>query len=880
VVLETKKTHSKRINKHQLPESDFDKTYVKFKKIISSAFFSKVYMVLSVTIVFGTTLFWSLLGARLQAGNADQLVNSQLFQNSTIFHNATLPSTHSFLLKWPVFLLIKLFGTSSADFTFFTVAIVIVTIAALLAIIYKIERRPLIFGTICLALASTLLLVPAQPYAGGILPVNMAMLATRNIEYIIYIISLILVIRWPKFKSWGFWLAVVCLSLLIASDKLFLIFTIGGALLALFVYGSRRAWKLVSCSINWLSLGIIASVLAFIILALINASHITHLSHQASVGPYSVTQGASNFALGCLYAVLGLFTNFGANPAYDSTVVRHIPHTLYARLTSLGGPAYVINALILIFGLYIVIRLLHKSWINKQGRIASDKASLLSIMLIWTTIIAIASFIVTNHHFAVDARYLTISLFAIFIAVAAYARSKKWHSETIVITGLVIVVAIILGLFTATRTYTNDKNALANQNQRNSAIAQVLTLRPVDVLVGDYWRVVPIKLVAHNKLNILPLSNCTVPMQNLSSIVWQSNLYKHSFAYLLTLDRNLTNYPNCTLKQVVEYYGRPNASTLIAGTLSQPKELLLYYNYGIHKNTPKNPQPTQGPATVLPISLSQLPNTSCTTLSVMNIVAHEDDDLLFMNPDLIHKIQASYCIHTIYITAGDAGMGHFYWLSREEGSEAAYDYMLGISSNTVWIQRIVELSSHEFITVANPKGNSRVTLIFMHLPDGNLTGQGFSYSGNESLAKLYSGSISVIHSVDNQSYYSSADLSAALSSLMTIYRATEINTQSDFVSAQSPDHSDHMTVSLFVKQAYKQYETQQYANLVVIPIKFYIGYPIGQRSENVTGTDLREKEATFLAYAKYDNRSCQTLQVCFQNNDYGVFFTREYQNSY
>jgi len=24
----------------------------------------------------------------------------------------------------------------------------------------------------------------------------------------------------------------------------------------------------------------------------------------------------------------------------------------------------------------------------------------------------------------------------------------------------------------------------------------------------------------------------------------------------------------------------------------------------------------------------------------MNIVAHEDDDLLFMNPDLIHEIQA------------------------------------------------------------------------------------------------------------------------------------------------------------------------------------------------------------------------------------------------
>ena len=785
MALKAKPADTKRINKRQPHQSDFDKTYVKFKKIISSAFFSKVYMVLSVIIVFGTTLFWSLLGSRLQAGNAYQLVNSQLFQNSTTFHNATLLSTHSFLLKWPVFLLIKLFGTSSADFTFFTVAIVMITIAALLAIIHKIEQRPLIFGTICLALSSTLLLIPAQLYAGGILPVNMAMLATRNIEYILYIVSLILIIRSPKLKSWGFWLAVVCLSLLIASDKLFLVFTIGGALLALFVYGSCRAWKLVSSSINWLSLGIIASVIAFIILALINASHITHLSNQASIGPYSVTQGASNVALGCLYAVLGLFTNFGANPAYDSTVVRNIPHTLYDRLTSLGGPAYIINAIILIFGLYIISRLLHKSWVNRQGRIASDKASLLSIMLIWTTIIAFASFITTDHYYAVDARYLTISLFAIFIAVAAYARSKKWRPEMVVTAGLVIIVAIILGIFTAAQTYSNDKNVLADQNNRNTSVAHVLAIHPVNVLVGDYWRVIPTKFVSHNKLNIMPLLSCTQPLQTLSSTAWQPNLHIHSFAYLLSLGGNLTNYPNCTLKQVVNYYGRPNASVLIAGTLIHPQELLLYYDYGIHTGVPKNPQPPQSPATVLPISLGLLPNTSCNSLSAMNIVAHEDDDLLFMNPDLMHEIAAGYCVRSVYLTAGDAGQGEYYWLNREQGSEAAYDTMLGISLNTVWVERIVELSNHEFISVANPKGNTTLSLIFIHLPDGNLNGQGFKSSGYESLAKLYSGSISTINSVDHQSYYTAAQLTAALSSLMIVYRATEINTQSDFVSAQS-----------------------------------------------------------------------------------------------
>lgn len=854
--------------------------YKKFKKFVSSSRFGKAYMALSVFIIFGTTLYWSLLGARLQAGNADQLVNTDLFKNSTTFHGATFPSTHSFLIKWPIFLLIKLFGSTNLDFTVFTIILVMLTVAALVAIIYKIEHRPLIFSTICLALASVLLLVPTQPYAGGILPVNMAMLATRNIEYIVYILSIIVVIRSPRLKSWGFWLAVACLSLLIASDKFFLVLGIGGALVALIVYGSCRAWKLVTTSISWLGLSIIASIIAFGILALINASHITHLSNQSSIGPYNMSDKASNFFLGGFYAILGLFTNFGANPAFDSTVIRKIPHAFLARITSLGGPAYIVNAIILIFGLYIVVRLLHKIWVDRQDKFLTDKSYLLSIMLIWTTIVAFASFILTNHYYAVDARYLTIVLFAIFISVATYTRSKKWQPQYVVGLGIVITLSIILGVFTALRNYTADNNALANQNKRDATIAQVLTIHPVNVLVGDYWRVVPTNLADHNKLKVMPLSSCTEPQQILSSKAWQPNLYKHSFAYLLTLDGNLTNYPNCTLKQVVNYYGRPNTSVLIAGTLNQPKELLLYYDKGIQNSPPVTAQPTQGPATVLPISLSLLPYTSCNTLSVMNFVAHEDDDLLFMNPDLTHEIQAGYCVRSVYLTAGDAGHGEFYWLSREQGSEAAYDNMLGISPATIWIQRIVELSSHEFITVANPKGNFKISLIFMYLPDGNLNGQGFSSSGYESLVKLYSGQISVINSVDQQSYYTSAQLTAALSVLMSAFQATEINTQSDFISTQYPDHSDHMTVSLFVKQAYQQYETQQYANQVVIPIKFYIGYPVHQMPANVSGINLQEKEATFLAYAKYDGSTCQTLQQCLQISTYEAYLTRQYQNSY
>jgi hypothetical protein len=45
---------------------------------------------------------------------------------------------------------------------------------------------------------------------------------------------------------------------------------------------------------------------------------------------------------------------------------------------------------------------------------------------------------------------------------------------------------------------------------------------------------------------------------------------------------------------------------------------------------------------------------TCTQRS-LDVVAHEDDDLLFMNPDIQHDIRAGVCVTTVFLTAGDDG---------------------------------------------------------------------------------------------------------------------------------------------------------------------------------------------------------------------------------
>jgi hypothetical protein len=203
-----------------------------------------------------------------------------------------------------------------------------------------------------------------------------------------------------------------------------------------------------------------------------------------------------------------------------------------------------------------------------------------------------------------------------------------------------------------------------------------------------------------------------------------------------------------------------------------------------------------------------------------------------------------------------------------------------IGADDIWVDRIVKLTDQEYITVSNPRGNPRISLIFMHLPDGNIKGQGFAASHFESLTRLEAGKINLMNSVDNQSTYTSDQLTTAIASLMHLYEPTEIRTQANLIAARYPDHSDHMAVGSYTKRAYQQFEIQQYENKVTIPIKFYIGYPIHQLPPNVTDGDLTAKESIFFTYLQFDKGVCGSILECSHDPAYNAYLNREYTNPY
>src|SRR5207247_1814139 len=102
--------------------------------------------------------------------------------------------------------------------------------------------------------------------------------------------------------------------------------------------------------------------------------------------------------------------------------------------------------------------------------------------------------------------------------------------------------------------------------------------------------------------------------------------------------------------------------------------------------------------------------------------------------------------------------------------------------------------------------------------------------------------------------YSSNDLTRALTDLMALYTPTIINTQvATNMSKQYSDHSDHVSVGLFVDKAYNLYTNKSNTTL-----KHYIGYPIRAYAENVFGDDLNRKTNAFLSYATFDGGVCQS----------------------
>lgn len=280
----------------------------------------------------------------------------------------------------------------------------------------------------------------------------------------------------------------------------------------------------------------------------------------------------------------------------------------------------------------------------------------------------------------------------------------------------------------------------------------------------------------------------------------------------------------------------------------------------------------------------------CGTTQHLYVAAHEDDDLLFMSPDLPTSIQMGHCVLTVYLTAGDFLPGTLnyntrygtnitlqgYMSEREAGVMEAYAKQA--NQPNAWTATTVEangMTLRSFILTGNP----RIQLVFMRLPDG--ADGDFDPVHYKSLAKLWltTDPTMTMDAIDGSNRFTRTQLISTLATLMNRAAPKYIHMQDsdpdyfilNLSGTEYGDHTDHIMGARFVEEAENLYLPQH------MTVR-YRDYNISAEAyANLSPSDVANKQSIFATYAKNDRQICPFLNPC-DVSSFNSWLQRQYFN--
>jgi len=255
----------------------------------------------------------------------------------------------------------------------------------------------------------------------------------------------------------------------------------------------------------------------------------------------------------------------------------------------------------------------------------------------------------------------------------------------------------------------------------------------------------------------------------------------------------------------------------------------------------------------------------------VSVWAHYDDDLLFANPVLQDAMTAGDCVRTVFLTASDAGRGAGYSQARELGILRAYNIMRG--QEGFWSEKPVTLLSGAVVSQWSPDDDPDITIAFLRLPDGALSGGGFPSTGHASLPQLLNGGITTLSPINGAPALSSETLVLSLAEIIQAYAPARLLTHVPSIAAEwtSGDHPDHAAAGTYARLAWQR------AGYPAAQVLYAIGYPTESLPANVGGDVLTQKIAAFRVYASQDPVvTCATDSACLQKPRFGQWLQRNY----
>ncbi|MFC9292991.1 PIG-L family deacetylase [Streptomyces sp. NPDC057011] len=280
------------------------------------------------------------------------------------------------------------------------------------------------------------------------------------------------------------------------------------------------------------------------------------------------------------------------------------------------------------------------------------------------------------------------------------------------------------------------------------------------------------------------------------------------------------------------------------------------------------PRPA-APAAVVPASVTEG--------SVLQVVAHPDDDLFFMNPDVSRSISTGVKVTTVYLTSGEsdgrneAHSPHLddaagpadraaYAEARQNGIRAAYAEMATGLRTSAWKRTAVPTagggSAEVDVLVARPE----VNLVWMELREA----RSISDDNPDSLRGLWDGRIPALGAqltsgtpVRQAFSYTKDQAIEAVANVFRRYAPTTIRTQDPTPGRAEGggaflDHQDHMYGARFVQAAAERYAKS--ADRPHFSVQNYVSYPNSSLPPTLDPQTAEEKLGYLKTYAWTDHQ--------------------------
>jgi LmbE family N-acetylglucosaminyl deacetylase len=169
------------------------------------------------------------------------------------------------------------------------------------------------------------------------------------------------------------------------------------------------------------------------------------------------------------------------------------------------------------------------------------------------------------------------------------------------------------------------------------------------------------------------------------------------------------------------------------------------------------------------------------------IVAHPDDDLLLLQPDVLEAIRRGDGVTTVYVTAGNGEAGGVdAALRRYEGIQSAYGHAAGATLDD-WHCGTIEIRAHAALHCRLEAAN--LSLVFLGYPDGGKQGE-FA----DSLLHLWQGTIASAATIAPQPTRFDRDgLIATTAEIVREVEPARVRTL-EIAGSHGRDHADHVVV--------------------------------------------------------------------------------------